>query len=354
MKTEKPTPYRLLEESRKGKSFVSKDLTAAAVLIAGSIALVTATSTRALKGFYLELVARNFHMSVSDAAGKAVLAFLWMALPAVLACIAAAVLSSLLQSRGVIANKAFKIDLARLNPVNGFKNLFSLKVVKAALGASLYLLLGSLFVVVAWHLFAPLVFGQVRIAAEQAGGIWVDVGWRSTALLLAMLAPVYLGAAVLDFRLHIRDLRMDKSEVRREDKDHNGNPEIKQRRRQIGEELSAQVQSDVTSSSLILANPTHIAVGIFIHEDYPSLQFVSVREHGAKARAVIAMAERNGVPVVRDIPVARAVYGKVRRYQFVPPELTSPIGRILQWLQDIEHAHASPSVCSADPAPPAE
>lgn len=351
MKTEKPTQHRLLEESRKGKSFVSKDLTAAAVLIAGGLALLTATSMRALHGFYSELVARGFDIGVAEATRQATIAFLWMAMPVALACIVAAVLTSLLQSRGVIATKAIRIDLARLNPVNGFKNLFSLKVMKSAIAASLYLLLGGVFVYIAWNLFAADIFAQVRVPAEQAAPVWVSIGWRSLALLLALLAPVFLGVAFMDFLLHIRELRMDKSEVKQEHKDHNGNPEIKQRRRQIGEELSAQVQSDVSQSSLILANPTHIAVGVFIHPDYPSLQFVSIRERGARARAVIALAEKQGVPVVRDIPLARAVYASVRRYQFVPPQLTTAIGRILQWLQDIERAHASGSGHDHDDAP---
>jgi len=156
----------------------------------------------------------------------------------------------------------------------------------------------------------------------------------------------------VEYRLYIREMRMEKHEVKQEHKDHNGNPEIKQRRREIGEELSAQTQSDVAGSSMILANPTHIAVGIYIHPDYPGLQFVSLRERGNRARKVIALAERVGVPVVRDIPVARAVYARVRRYQFVPAELTTPITRILLWLKDIERNHApdTPDADAIDPA----
>ncbi|HIE5094887.1 EscU/YscU/HrcU family type III secretion system export apparatus switch protein [Stenotrophomonas maltophilia] len=349
MKTEKPTPHRLLEESRKGKSYVSKDLTAAAVLLAGALALLTATPVQPLQAFFQGLVARGFAVGVAEAAQQVTVAFLWMAMPVALASILAAVGVSLLQSRGVIANKALRIDFAKLNPVAGFRNLFSLKVVKSSVAAMLYLLLGLAAAVVAWKLLAPLLFQQVQAPVSQAGAIWRETGWRGFAVFMALLAPVYLAVAVLDYRLYVRELRMDKSEIKQEYKDHNGNPEIKQRRRQLGEELSAQVQSDVVGSSMVLANPTHIAVGIYVHADYPTLQFVSVREKGARARAVIALAEKNGVPVVRDIPVARAVYVGVRRYQFVPPELTHPIARILHWLRDIERAH-QPAAAAAGPS----
>ncbi|WP_421569847.1 EscU/YscU/HrcU family type III secretion system export apparatus switch protein [Stenotrophomonas sp. PD6] len=340
MKTEKPTPHRLLKESKKGKSFVSRDLAAAAVLVAGVVALAVGTSSRAVVGFFRGMAERGFSLTPADAAWQATVAFLWMAVPVGAAAIVAAVLISLVQSRGVIAAEAVRIDLARVNPVSGFKNLFSLKVVKGAVTAILYLLAGLVFVILAWALFAPTLFAQVQMPDKAAAAVWHSVGWRSTALLLAVVVPIALAAAFIDYRLYIREMRMDKSEVKQEHKDHNGNPEIKQRRRDINDELSAQVQSDVAGSSLVLANPTHIAVGIYVHPDYPGLQFVSVRERGRRARKVIALAEKSGIPVVRDIAVARAVYAQVRRYQFVPVELTSPIAGILQWLRDIERNHA--------------
>jgi len=340
MKTEKPTPHRLLKESRKGKSFVSKDLAATALLLCGGLALAFATSAAALRGFYQGLLARDFNVGIAEAGGQALKAFLWLVVPVAVACIAGAVVISLVQSRGVIANEALKIDLARLNPVAGFRNLFSMKSIKGLVSAMLYLLLAAAFVLVAWQTFAPVVFAQVHLSVPAAIGIWRDTGWKAVALLLAMLSPVALGTAFVEYRLYIRELRMDKSEVKQENKDHNGNPEIKQRRRQINDELSAQVQSDVGSSTMILANPTHFAVGIYVHDDYPGLQFISVREKGARARAVVALAEKLGVPVVRDVPLTRAVYAGGKRYRFVSGALVEPIGRVLQWLRDIERLHA--------------
>ncbi|WP_282245265.1 EscU/YscU/HrcU family type III secretion system export apparatus switch protein [Stenotrophomonas sp. PS02300] len=359
MKTEKPTPHRLLKESKKGKSFVSRDLAGLTVLIAGLVAITTMISSRAVHGFYRGMAERGFSLTPAEAAWQATTAFLWIAVPVGATAIVAAVLISLLQSRGVIAAEAVRIDLARVNPISGFKNLFSLKTIKGLVTAVLYLLAGLVFVVLAWKLFAPALFAQVQMPDKAAGALWHSVGWRSTALLLAVLAPIALAAAFVEYRLYIREMRMEKHEVKQEHKDHNGNPEIKQRRRQIGEELSGQVQADVAGSSMILANPTHIAVGIFTHPDYPGLQFVSVRERGNRARKVIALAEKWGIPVVRDIPVARAVYFRTRRYQFVPGDLVAPISRILAWLKDIERNHAQPPPdsdpvddSSPDPTPP--
>ena len=275
MKTEKPTPHRLLKESKKGKSYVSRDLAGAAVLIAGLVALATATSAGHVHAFYRGMAERGFDLTPAEAAYQATIAFLWMAVPVGVAAIVAAVLISLIQSKGVIAAEAVRIDLARVNPVSGFKNLFSLKTVKGAVTAVLYLLAGTVFAFLAWQLFAPTLFAQVMLPDKAAGALWHSVSWQSTALLLAVLSPIIFGAAFVEYRLYIREMRMDKSEVKQENKDHNGNPEIKQKRRQINDELSAQVQADVAGSTMILANPTHIAVGIYLHPDFPGMQFVS-------------------------------------------------------------------------------
>lgn len=340
MKTEKPTRHRLLKEAKKGKSFVSKDLTATMAMGMGVVALTLFTSLRPAAALYRTVVDSGFRLNIADVSWQAVKAFLQMAAPLWVVCTLAIVAVSLLQSRGIIAVEAVRIDLNRLNPVNGVRNLFSLKVLKGAVTAVLYLLLGTVWVVLAWSIFAPLVFAQIHMPATVAGVVWLSVGWRACLLLLATLSPIALGTAFVEFVLFIREMRMDKSEVKQEQKDHEGNPEIKNKRKETGQELSGQIQSDVRNSSMILANPTHIAVGIYVHPDYPGLQFVSVRERGARARSVIALAEHHGVVVVRDVAVARAVYASSRRYGFVSAELTARVGRLIEWLRDVERRNA--------------
>jgi type III secretion protein U len=208
MKTEKPTPHRLLKESKKGKSFVSRDLAGLTVLIAGLVAITTMISSRAVHGFYRGMAERGFSLTPAEAAWQATTAFLWIAVPVGATAIVAAVLISLLQSRGVIAAEAVRIDLAGVNPISGFKNLFSLKTIKGLVTAVLYLLAGLVFVVLAWKLFAPALFAQVQMPDKAAGALWHSVGWRSTALLLAVLSPIALAAAFVEYRLYIREMRM--------------------------------------------------------------------------------------------------------------------------------------------------
>jgi len=352
-KTEKPTNKRLKQESQKGKSYNSRDLLAAAVLWVGALALPLLIGFKPLQTLYVGIVGGGFSMSPADAAAAALKAFAWVVAPVLLLVIVCIVLVSLLMSKGVIATEAIRPDFNRLNPVNGFKNLFSLKVIKDLVRALLYLLFASLFCWVAFRLWAPQVFAQVHATSPQLGMIWMKVAGSLAMGLLLALAPVYLLAGFVDHVLYIRELKMEKHEVKREHKENEVSSEVKQRRREIGDELSAQVQADTTGSTMVLANPTHIAIGIFLMDDDTPMPFVAVREKGARARKVIALAERSGVPVVRDIRLARAIYAKSKRYRFVHDDDIAGVMDVVRWLRDVERAALPPPEDDAtDDTPP--
>lgn len=339
MKSEKPTPKRLLKESQKGTSYRSRDLTVAAILVAGVLTLLHATSFEGIKALFTVVIGRNFDVQPAEIAFLAVKAFAGAVAPVLVVAIVSVALVSLLQSRGVLAVEAIRIDFTRLDPIKGLKNLVSLKVIKNVLSASLYTLLGFAFLWMAWHIWGAHIFAQAQVQVATGSAAVHRLSMDVVLALLATLAPLVFLAALLEFRLYIRELRMDKSEIKQEHKDNDGNPEIKQNRKQLAVELSAQVQADVAGSSAILANPTHIAVGIYAH-DGVSWPMVSAHEKGERALAVIKLAEQLGVPVIRDIPLARGVYFNTKRYQFVPEGQLEAVLRLLQWLRDVERAGA--------------
>jgi len=337
-KTEKPTPQRLRKEGRKGKSFNSKDLLAAAVLLVGLLMLTCVTGLERVMSLYIQITRNTADLSPAAAAALGLKALSWTVAPVLVASILGIAVVSLAQSRGIIANEAIRFDPSRLNPVNGFRNLFSLKVVKDLLRSLLYLLAASVFGWLAWGIWGPDLFAQVHAGDAQLATIWSRVAGGVVLGLLLALAPVFLLAGWLDHVLFIRELKTDKHEAKREREDNEIPPEVKQRRYQIAEELSAQVQADTMGSTVMLANPTHIAVGIFLPDDDIPMPFVSVREKGQRARKAIALAERSGVPVVRDVRLARAVYAKSTRYRFVHDDDIDGVMAVVRWLRDVERA----------------
>src|SRR5690349_2039581 len=110
MKSEKPTPKRLLKESQKGTSYKSRDLTVAVVLVTGILTLLYATSLDAIKSLYTVVIGRNFDVQAGEVTLLAIKAFASVVAPVGVVAIVSVVLSSLAQSRGVLAVEAVRID----------------------------------------------------------------------------------------------------------------------------------------------------------------------------------------------------------------------------------------------------
>jgi type III secretion protein U len=338
VKTEEPTPRRLREQSKEGTSFRSHDITVFVALSIGVLLLSTVTSLHGVADLFSVIFAKRFQMKSDDIIRLAGVAFFKAVAPVGLGVIAAVVLTSLAQSKGVLATKAISIKFEKLNPVNGLKNLFSMKIILNLLRAVFYSVLTMFYAVWLWKTWGAQIFGVVHMNVASTQATVVQIMVRAVAGLMGCFMPMLVPVAIFEYWLYKKQLRMDKTEVKQEHKDDEGNPEIKRRRKEEIRDLSAQDQADVANSSVILANPTHIAVGIYAPDRTWAPPLVSVLEKGERALAVIALAEKLGIPVVRDKPLARKVYFGSRRYTFVPLEALDGVLRVLDWLADVERA----------------
>jgi len=161
-------------------------------------------------------------------------------------------------------------------------------------------------------------------------------------LVLAFLGCVLLIVvldALSEYWLFMKDQMMDKDAVKREHKEQDGNPEIKGRRRDLHRELlSEQIKSDVRSSRMIIANPTHIAIGVYFRPEITVLPFISLMETNQRALAVRAYAKEVGVPVINDIALARRIFKTHQRYSFLQVQEVEEVLRLLIWLEQVENA----------------
>ncbi|SAK61940.1 type III secretion system protein HrcU [Caballeronia pedi] len=150
----------------------------------------------------------------------------------------AAVVPELLQARGLVAFKRVSPDFRRLDPIEGFKNLFGLK---ALLDTGLMLIQMALLSYVAWN--------AISAWLAQAGPVYsleplsqLALATRAHSRLLAMVALSQLAPAAVDYaiqrRLHERRLRMDKDELKREYREEEGDPHVKGRRRALQRSLN--------------------------------------------------------------------------------------------------------------------
>lgn len=338
-KSEKPTPKRLRDAAKKGQTLKAKDLVISCLMIGGIGYLVTDMALIEVMTMYRRAIASGFELDGQTYA----LALLWIALrsvlPVLLVCILAGAVPALLQTGMALAMEAFKLNLGAVNPVNGFKKLFSLRTVKDLIKAMLYL---AGFVVAGWSVWRmerQKVFAQLHASPLELFQVWADLLLTVVLVFLGCIALIVALDTLCEYWLHIRELKMDKQEVKRETKEQEGNPEVKMRRRDLHRELlSEQVKSDVAGSRVIIANPTHIAVGIYFRPEVTLMPFISVIETNQRALAVRAYAEKKGVPVVTDVPLARSLFRSGQRYSFVQGDEIEQVLRLLAWLEQVEQA----------------
>lgn len=336
-KTEKPTDKKIRDSAKKGQSFKSKDMVAAVVLVAGAFAITGFSSLMGLGSLLQRILLSPTELGVDALLDKLYNLFLMAVVPVLLACFLPGAIISLLQSRFRLATEAVKIDFSHLNPISGFKKIFSMRSLKELVKAFLYLLVFGTSAALFFILWRQEIFMLYRTTINGMIGQWAHLCITFIIVFLSVALIILLIDTLTEFFLFMKDLKMEKQEVKKEHKDNDGDPHIKGARRGLHQELlSEEVKSNVRDSNFIMANPTHIAMAIYFNTDIAPLPFIMMKTRGAQAKAVIAYAESQGIPVVRDIPLARQIWRNYRKDSFIDEQGLDDVMHIIHWLIRVE------------------
>lgn len=229
--------------------------------------------------------------------------------PIALVLIAIAVVSSIAQGSVTFSPSRIAPDASKLEPFGGLRRLIDKSRMWAALRGT----------VIAVLLLA--VLGRIVLGAALAGARSLDAARAiDTAVRYSTRVVVTAGAiacvfAVIDAivarRIWLGRLKMSRDEVIREHKEGEGDPEVKRRREELHHELmAAEALTAVRDATVVVINPTHLACALRYgadagDDDAPTLV---AKGHGALAARMIEAAKLHGVPVIQDVPVARALY----------------------------------------------
>lgn len=338
-KSEKPTAKKLRDAAKKGQTFKPKDLATTCLMLCGIFYLAGDSALIEVMQVYRRIIENDFQANISDYLTQLAGLLLRILLPIIAVCFFASALPTLIGTGLALASEALKLNFGALNPINGFKKIFSLRTLKDTIKAVLYLGCFVVAFVITWHSHKGLLFSQVHAQVGDLLAVWGE--------LLLQLALVFLGCIVLivildalsEHWLHIKELKMDKDAVKREHKEQEGSPQVKQRRRDLHMELlSEQVRADIRGSRVIVANPTHIAIGLYFQPHITVHPFISLMETNQRALAVRAYAAEVGVPVVTDVALARRILRTHQRYSFVQLAELEQVLRLLIWLEQVEQA----------------
>jgi len=176
----------------------------------------------------------------------------------------------------------------------------------------------------------------------------VDDVFPCLKLMLKRLAVYtafgYIVIAVVDRlfqgRNFTKQMMMTKDEVKREYKEMEGSQEIKQEQRRFRDEImNGQDPVKATKkASVVVTNPTHLAVGIRYAAEESPLPRICAIGAGKVAKIIRETALAEGIPVMEDRPLARALYAKGAVEDFIPDSLIEPVAEVLKWAKQIQDA----------------
>jgi type III secretion protein U len=341
-KTEKATAKKLQDARKKGEVAKSKDVTSAAVFIVllGLLWIAGGTFMTAIHAL-LEVAidapaqvssGKPWWLLIEQLARDAAKVIV----PVLGAAVVAAVLAGFAQVRGVFSVEPMQFKPERLNPAEGLKNLIStrqlfelLKLIAktAALGVALF------FVVKAG---LP---GTVRTIYAEPAAVGL-VGWKLVLWLFGVAAVIYAVMSIADMGLQIFEFlkrqRMSKDEVRREHRDMDGDPHVRGRRRQLARELAnGQGGAPLAKASVVLANPTHVAVAIWYERGITELPVVIAKGLDADAQAIKRDARALRVPIVENPPLARQLFADVSLNESIEEAHFEAVAEVLRWVNKV-------------------
>jgi type III secretion protein U len=351
--TEEPTQKRLDEARDRGQVAYSRDFVSAAAMTAALVALVAGggdTVARLLGYWKRALAAAPVGGAPADAlsAGTEMLARA-LAVPLVAAA-ACALGVGMLQTRGLVALGAVKPDLGRLSPAQGLKRLFG---PEAALQVGKGLLKVALVGVLAWVTVRPALGGLAALAGMDAARSLALTGALASRLAVRVaLVALALGLAdyLIVHRRHRRRLMMTREEVKRENKESEGDPSHRAERQRLHRELMEQrMVAEVRKADFVVVNPEHIAVALRYDRDGDAAPVVIASGERLLAERIKQVAREAGVPIFRDVSLARSLRG-LPEGEEIPAALYEAVAEVLRVVYGMGEAQASPQP-APDPLP---
>jgi flagellar biosynthetic protein FlhB len=360
-KTEAPTARRLEEAREEGQVVRSQELNSAAILLAAAY-LISGPGRQlgqVFRDLFTSAIAEVSHVEITTKwLQQTSLTIAWRVLPPLgmilVGLLLVGVAVTMGQTRFLWSSKRVGFDFSRLNPLNGFKRIFSSRGLVELLKASLKLIL------VGWVAYSFLNANYTRIIAlsqldlNQGAGAAFDLAFS----LALRVGSSYLVLAVADYAYQrwdlMRSLRMSKEEIKEEFRRSEGDPILKGRiRAQMRRMARGRMMANVPKATVIVTNPTHLAIALHYEEGMTAPKVLAKGAHKTAER-IVALAREHQIPVVQNIPLARAIFKRVEVDQEIAPDLYLAMAEVLAYVYRLKgrvpHAQTSSPVYPGSPA----
>lgn len=343
-KTEDATPKRIRDAKRKGQGPKSTDLGPALsllIFIFMSGLLGNYVFKRVLIFLKRSLTA-DFNTVVDVAYVRTnfidnMLTGMMIVIPIALISIALGLAVSIAQTGFIITGEPIKPDLNKINPIQGFKNIFSKKVLFNLLKNLLKLFLVFYLAYKGLKDSFVMIINTSGIGTEKMFQFFT--GFVRSLVTTIAYVMVLLGVADLIFQrreFKIR-LRMTKQEIKDEYKEMEGSPEVKSARRQRQRQLAmGRMMANVPEATVVVTNPTHVAVALRYDKSKDEAPILLAKGLDKVAGRIKETAKDHKIPIMENKELARTIYREVEIGEYVPADLYKAVAEILALVYQLQ------------------
>ncbi len=339
-KTEKPTPQRLKKARKEGQVARTQELGTWLGVAAASVLLpmVASNGFAEVQTLFVQIEAIAAQPEAAQIAallGQALTAFMTTVLPLALALMVVGLVASASQGGIVFATKGMKPTLKKFNPLTGMKRMFGTQ--------GLWEVTKALIKTVALGVVVIVTSDRAQTLVSSAGALplsaVVDTFVASAILMFRVVAMTGLVIAIADYlvvrKKMMKQLKMSKYEITQEHKQAEGDPYMKAHRKGVALSMSRnRMMAEVAEADVLLVNPTHVAVALK-YEAAKGAPRVVAKGAGEVAAKLREIAAESRVPMVQDIPLARALHASCELGQEVPPQLFTAVARVLAFVMHL-------------------
>jgi len=345
-KSEEPTPHRLREAREKGQVAKSREITTAALLLlsyflfryigeymwrelSGTAAAIFTYIPEIAKEFSLSLVGYIFLLGLRGIAFTVapIFAVVWIA----------ALIAEALQTGFVVSLDPLSPKLEKLNPLEGFKKIFSMQGLVETIKSVIKIVI--VFYLAWYAVKEDLPF----IVVLMGGNPWdaLVLGGSIAYKIAIRVGLFYIAVAILDYLYkrweYMRNLKMSKQEVKEEYKRLEGDPQVKQRMRDLQRQAAYQrMMSAVPQADVVVTNPTHVAVALQYNQQQSKAPLLLAKGERKIAEEIRRIAEEHSVPLVENEPLARSIYRTTKVNQEIPRELYQAVAEVLAYVYKLK------------------
>ncbi|MFG6339114.1 MAG: flagellar biosynthesis protein FlhB [Lachnospiraceae bacterium] len=349
-KTEEPTSKKLEDARNEGQVAKSKEVTSAFEMLAAFLMIrflveyMGKVFVGSMQGIYSQIpeYVRLYDGHIQTQTFRmlfvsSLLRILQVIAPFLLVGFLVAFITNVLQVKWKITTKPLQPKFNKLNPVSGFKRIFSANSLMELLKSVLKLTLIGYVVYDYLKKNMPSIYMLYDVSLNQGiaqiGALVINLGIR-ISLFYMLIAVADFAYQKIKFK---KDMKMTKQEVKDEYKNQEGDPQIKGKQRQRMMEASRRrMMQQLPEADVVITNPTHFAVAIKYEPEVYDAPYVVAKGADYLAQKIKDVAKENHIEIVENKPLARMLYANVDVGSVVPPELYQAVAEVLAFVYHLK------------------